>query len=200
LIFAEKSIKLLKRMIIGVCGYQAAGKDTVALYLKDRYGFFHYSLSEVLREILRKEGKKINRDTLTFYGNSLREKHGADFLAREVLRTLQRPAVITSIRNLAELKCLEKEADFLAVFVEAPAKLRYARAMARNREGEAQLSLEEFIKKEKREESENSTGQQLHLLKNRCRVILDNSGSKEELFSQIDQLLSKLGSKDGPKL
>jgi len=187
-------------MIIGVCGYQAAGKDTVALYLKEHYGFSHYSLSEVLRDILRKKGREINRDTLTFYGNFFREKYGADFLAREVLKHLKRPAVITSIRNLAELKILSKEEDFLAIFIDAPVKLRYERAIARNREGEAHLSLAEFIEKEKREESEKNTSQQLHLLKNHCQVVFDNSGSKEELFSQIDKLLIKFRSPNGSKL
>ena len=44
-------------MIIGVTGYPCSGKDELAKYLENK-GFGHISLSDFLREMIKKKGKK----------------------------------------------------------------------------------------------------------------------------------------------
>ena len=43
----------INEMIIGITGSYASGKDTVASILQEK-GFIHYSLSDILREELKK--------------------------------------------------------------------------------------------------------------------------------------------------
>ncbi len=50
-------------MIIGLTGKNASGKGEVAQYLKTR-GFTFYSLSDVLREELKRKKKVISRNNL----------------------------------------------------------------------------------------------------------------------------------------
>jgi dephospho-CoA kinase len=60
-------------MIIGITGPNASGKDTVADILEEK-GFIHYSLSDILREELKKSNKEEIRKNLIKIGNELRKK------------------------------------------------------------------------------------------------------------------------------
>ena len=43
-------------MLIAVTGLNGSGKDTVANYFKEKYGFNHISLSDIVREIVKEKG------------------------------------------------------------------------------------------------------------------------------------------------
>ena len=55
-------------MIVGVTGFFAAGKDTVAEILQER-GFRHVSLSDIIREEIRSRGEEVTIPHLTTVGN-----------------------------------------------------------------------------------------------------------------------------------
>lgn len=74
-------------MIIGLTGKNASGKGEVAKFLQER-GFHFLSLSDVLREELRRRRMGLTRDHLTRVGNELREKYGPSVLAERILRSL----------------------------------------------------------------------------------------------------------------
>ena len=88
-------------MIIGLVGRNAAGKGTVANYLKEK-GFYYFSLSDVLRQEAEKRGLEENRENLIAIGNELREKFGAQVLAEKAVEILEkdRNYVIDSIRSI----------------------------------------------------------------------------------------------------
>ena len=62
-------------MIIGLTGKNASGKGEVGEYLKVR-GFLFYSLSDVLRDELKKQKLPLTRENLTNLGNTLRNDRG----------------------------------------------------------------------------------------------------------------------------
>ena len=83
-------------MIIGVTGAYSSGKDTVAeIIIKS--GFSHISLSDILRDELKKEEKKITRDDLINGGNKLREKYGPNILAKKALEKAKEIGAITGL-------------------------------------------------------------------------------------------------------
>src|SRR5687768_8058136 len=92
-------------MIIGLTGKNAAGKGEVAKFLQER-GFSFASLSDMLREELKRRRLSVTRDHLTRIGNELREKHGPAVLAERMLLTLNdsRNYVIDSFRNPGEVE------------------------------------------------------------------------------------------------
>src|SRR4051812_33810008 len=101
-------------MIIGLTGRNASGKGEVAQYLKAR-GFTFYSLSDVLREELRKRKKIITRNNLIWLGNKLRDEKGPSVLADLILDKIQddHHYVIDSFRNPEEVKAFRRTKDFL---------------------------------------------------------------------------------------
>ena len=179
-------------MIIGLTGRFAAGKGEVARYLMER-GFRYYSLSDVLREELRRRGEEITREKLTQLGNELRAHEGSDVLARRVMAMLDpnHHAVVDSIRHPSEVATLRQLDSFSLVFVDAEAEVRFARLRARGREQDPE-SWEKFREMEDAEVAGSGNRQQLAEVERLADFTLLNNGTLEELHQQIDEMLQSL--------
>jgi len=149
-------------MIIGLTGSYCSGKDTVAEYLVNKHGFGHYSLSDVIRELMKEAGVETTRENLIAFGTKLRSENGNGVLAKKVLEKLKSGMnyCITSIRHPDEVLELKKRKDFTLVNVDAPQSVRFARMQARKRPGDPQ-TLEKFIELEAKESQSSGPGQQL---------------------------------------
>ena len=74
-------------MIVGLTGRNAAGKGMAAEYLKSK-GFGFHSLSDVIREEVRRRGLELTRDALIATGRELRARHGTGYLAERIFERL----------------------------------------------------------------------------------------------------------------
>ena len=177
--------------IIGLTGSYAAGKDTVADFLV-KQGFAYYSLSDLLREELKKEGKDITRDQLIAKGNEMRIAYGGGVLAERIVKKLRddkpQKAVVVSIRNPDEVKVLKAEKEFEMWFVDAPIEIRYARAKKRMRP-EDEVSFDQFQEQEKSEHSDDSNHQQLQKVRDMADEALDNDSDLEDLQKKVKRLI-----------
>ncbi len=177
--------------VIGITGLNAAGKGTFAEQLK-KHGYEYYSLSDILREVLRKKNVEINRENLVKVGNEMREKHGAGALGLKLVEKFQNSDhdkfIVDSIRNPSEVDELRKIPGFTLVVIEADPNKRYERAMARGRNENAS-TFDEFITQENKEKSNNEKGQQLHKCIEKADTIINNDGSIEELEKKADDFL-----------
>jgi dCMP deaminase len=177
-------------MIIGLTGKNGSGKTEVSGYLKNR-GFEYHSLSDAIREEIRRRGQEITRDVLIEVGNDLREKFGPGILADKILPNLEREHnyVIDSIRNPQEVEVLKRRKDFILLAVEADQAIRFERSRKRGRESAAQ-NLAQFIEEEARElESSNPASQQLLATRQIADIVVPNEGTIEELHRKLDELL-----------
>ncbi len=173
--------------LIGLTGTNGAGKSEVAAYFVER-GYAYFSLSDEIRAELKKKGRAITRDNLIAMGNALRQRLGADILARRVMRKVRGKAVIDSIRNLREAAYLRRQGSFLLIAVDAPAELRYKRVRRRGRE-ESASTLEEFLAKEKEEMSGQASEQQLRRVMASADRTIINDGSREALRRKVEAIL-----------
>jgi len=173
--------------LIGLTGTNGAGKGEVAAFLVKK-GYSYFSLSDLIREELIKKGDEANRNNLIKTGNQLREKFGADILARLVVKKIKGKAVIDSIRNPEEVQYLRRQRNFLLLAIDAPVELRYKRVKKRGRK-ESASNLQEFIQKEKEEMTSYSRGQQLRNCLNLADITIINDGSLEDLGKKLEALL-----------
>jgi dephospho-CoA kinase len=171
--------------LIGLTGTNGSGKGEAAAYLKKK-GYFYFSLSDVIRDALRKNGKEVSRNNLIEKGNELRKKYGPDILARMALKRVKGKAVIDSIRNPSEIEYLRKKKKFILLAIDAPVELRYERVKQRGRE-ESVSTLEEFIKKEKEEMTGSKKGQQLHSCIKMADFVIMNDGTLEDLHLKLEE-------------
>ena len=174
-------------MIIGLTGMNGAGKTEAANYLKSR-GFEFFSLSDIIREELKKEGKEATRENLIEEGNELRKKFGPSILADRVAKKIKRNAIVDSIRNPEEIKRLREEKGFILLGIKAHIRLRYKRILPRKRVGEG-ISLKKFKELEDRERTSDKNAQQLDTCMKMADFIIENNGTIEELHLKISKLL-----------
>lgn len=172
--------------LVGLTGTNGAGKGEVARFLLKK-GFDYVSLSDVIREELKKRGLEASRDNLIACGNELRERFGPAELARRAAAKISRPTVIDSIRNLREIEYLRQLGDFVLVAVDAPVEIRFERVMRRGR-NESVCSLEDFRAKEELEKNNGETGQQLAACLEAADVLIINDSTLEELWQKLEEL------------
>lgn len=176
-------------MIIGLTGKNAAGKGEVGDYLHAR-GFEFLSLSDVLRDELKKLKKPVTRDNLTWLGNKLRNEEGPSVLAEKILARIEddRHYVIDSFRNPEEVKVFRRTKDFALLSIEANPKIRFERLKARNRDGDAK-TYEDFLRHEERERhSLDPTKQNLEACAKLADHHIQNNGTVEDLHKKLDKL------------
>lgn len=181
-------------MIIGLTGSFCSGKDTVADYLVKEKGFTHYSLSDVIRDEIRRRGQQVTRDTLVKTGTELRTRYGYQVLARRVLRKLKKGKnyIITSIRHSGEVAALRKNKGFRLIFVDAPSRVRFNRMTARKRENDPS-TYRDFLALERKESQTKGAGQQLGKCRECADLRINNAGSDiSRLYKAVDKLIARM--------
>jgi len=182
-------------IIFGITGTLGAGKGTVVDYLVKEKAFVHYSVRQFLIDRLESEKKEVNRDTMVALANALREKHGADYIARALYEKAAENntnCIIESLRTVGEINALREKEDFYLLAVDADAKLRYQRINLRKSETD-NISFEEFVANENREMQNDDPNKQN--LKNCIEMAdyqVDNNGSINELHQKVEEIISDI--------
>lgn len=180
-------------MIIGVTGFFCSGKDSLAAYL-ERKSYYHISLSDMIREEIRRRGRRVTLKATIEVGNELRQQYGPQILAQRALGRLDqyKNYVVTSIRHPAEVEMLRCRRDFALVFVEAPLRVRYERSRRRARKGDF-TTFGEFKRAEQQQRrGQDPAAQQLEA----CRAMADfrirNDATLEKFQQKIDRTLREI--------
>lgn len=184
-------------MIIGLTGKNGAGKGEVANFLKDR-GFHYLSLSDVIRDVLRRKKKPLTRKNLVETGNRLRAEEGPGVLAEKILSQIDidKHYVIDSIRHPGEVRVLRRRKEFVLLRVEASQKRRFERLRRRRRE-EDPKTFRQFLALERREaESHVPEDQQLQKTLRIADHVIRNDGALSALEEKLRKLLLSLSKKN----
>lgn len=177
-------------MIIGLTGKNASGKGEVARFLETR-GFHFHSLSDVLRDELKRKHLTPTRTHLTRIGNELREKYGPSILAERIMKKLveSQNYVVDSFRNPAEVEAFRARPDFVLWAVTASSDIRLKRIKARARE-EDPITLKQFIEVEKREaKNADPNKQAIDACEKLANLTLKNNGSLDHLYADLTKHL-----------
>ena len=157
----------------------------------EAHGFTVHSLSDVVREAATASNLPHTRDHLIAEGVRLRQEGGPGALAARILPRLTGRAVVDSIRSPGEVEVLRRERGFVLLGVDAPRPLRFERSLRRGRTGDG-LTLEEFARKEERENAATEMGQQLmKTLALADRVVLNDS-TLEDLHERTRRALREM--------
>lgn len=180
-------------MIIGLTGKNGSGKGEVARFLREA-GFIYYSLSDVLREELKKAGREITRKNLTEFANELRSQKGAGCLGSLVALKLEagNNYVVDSIRHPAEVEALKPVKNFYLLAIESDPQIRFERIKSRSRENDT-ITYEAFVEQEAKEAAgEKPTDQQLNKTLESADATIENNTTLEDLYQEIRQIVQVL--------
>ena len=185
-------------MIIGVTGTLSSGKDSVSEYLSEKKGFGLSGTGDIIREYVEKAGLPSNRDTQRKMAGQLNEKYGSDFLLKEAIKRAKgENIVISGIRQPSEADYLTSGNNRFLIAVDAPIKIRFARMKERMRPGDPK-SIKELREKEEAEMHDgrkDKNVQNISYCISHANFKLDNSGTKEELYKQIENVLRRINEK-----
>jgi len=183
-------------MIVGLTGRNAAGKGMAAEYLKSK-GFAFFSLSDVIREEVKRRGLPLTRDHLIATGRELRAHHGTGYLAERILERLEpgQNYVVDSFRHEDEVAVFRKVSEFHLLAVQADPKLRFERIRSRKRESDPQ-TYEAFLELEEKESTSlQAEGQNLTATEKVADHTLVNDGALEDFHAKLAGLIPRLMAK-----
>ena len=189
---APRTVCYKEAMIIGLTGKNASGKGEVARFLQDK-GFYYYSLSDVLREELKKRDQESTRDNLIRIGRELRSKNGDGCLAERILARTEsdKNYVVDSFRHPSEIAVFRANPRYRLLLVEADPAVRFERIRSRDRESDP-TTLEEFVRLEDEELASSAAGgQQLGLSAEEADATVLNNSSIEELRETTGKIVSR---------
>ena len=186
-------------MIIGITGFNGAGKTTVVEHLEKK-GFHTLSFGDILREILRKEGKEGTPENLQQRTQELRDKYGLGVLGELVLKKLNDSYhyVLNNIQHINDVEALQTKEDFILVHIDAPAEIRLDRLMDKRKEGET--SYDDILAFEKQElDNEEQYKAQINGVARMANIVVMNDEELEVLYGKIDRMVNDLYKKYGKK-
>jgi dephospho-CoA kinase len=181
-----------KKIIIALTGQIASGKDVTKKYLTEKYGAQSVKFSQILRDVLNRLTISVERKTMQDLSTVLRQTFGEDLLARNIAEDAKKIeadiVVLDGVRRPADILHAQKLEGFVLVKIEATPELRYERMKVRNENvGDAEKTFEEFLA-----DHESEADKEVPVTMSQATEILDNNGSFDDLYKQIEELVLKL--------
>lgn len=176
----------MTKPIWAIIGGKGSGKDTVADYLTEKLHAHHFSCSAWLRkygELLPAPKKMLWEIDIQF-----REERGDNYMVDIALEEAGgKPLIISGLRWLEPLYYV-RELGGVIVEVDVDLETRHQRAIKRERPGEviAPVWVENYVKP-----YGDHGAPTRQMLKEQADYVIDNNGALENLFPQIDFILTQ---------
>lgn len=179
----------MDKKIFGLTGLMACGKGTAAKYLSDRHGAQSIRFSTIVRDVLDRLYLPQSRANMQKMIPILLDGFGTDLLskvmAQDVLKSDKNIIVIDGVRRFPDIEHLKKIPGFKLVAIEVEAKIRYQRLISRGENpGDKEKTWDSFLT-----EHQAVTEIDIPKLMAAADIKIDNNGSLEDLYKQLDKLV-----------
>ncbi len=186
-----------KKIILGTAGEIASGKDSVGDYLALKHGALKLRFSQPLRDILDRIHLDQDREHMAKLSLYLRKAFGEDVLSKVILTEAEESdrefVVVDGIRRFPDMVHMETDPNFYFCYIEATPEIRYERLTKRRQNVDDATKTAVQFEKDAKLETEIGIAE----LKDRAEFIINNDGTLEELYAQIDTMVEALRKKAG---
>jgi dephospho-CoA kinase len=181
----------MKKIVLGFTGEMACGKGTATKYITEKYNGSSHRFSTMLRDLLNRLYLEQSRKNMQEISTAIRRTFGEDTMARviyeDVKNDLSEIIAIDGVRRLADIKYLKQLPEFKLVYIDTSIENRYERIVKRGENpDDNEKTLEQF-----RKDQEGEADMQIRGLKDKADFFLDNNGTTEELYAQIDAIIKE---------
>jgi dephospho-CoA kinase len=182
----------MEKRIFVFTGLLASGKGTAAKYLAEKYQASSFRFSTILRDLLKRLYLPDSRENMQKISQSIREGLSQDILSRVIAEDAANAqtnlVVIDGARRMTDIEYLKKLPGFTLVAIEVDQKIRYQRLVTRNENpGDDKKTFEQFVQDEKAEAET-----EIPFIMQQATVKINNNGSVEDLYKQLDELFTPL--------
>ena len=185
----------MSKIIIGLVGPLASGKDVSKKYIEKKYGASSYKFSTVLRDILTRLYLPIKRDNLQDLSLDLRTRFGSDILAKVITEDAKNDkgeiVIIDGVRRMDDIIHLSGLPEFKLISIDTDINLRYERMKLRNENvGDENKLFNDFLA-----DCNKEAEQEIPIVMAKAHFNLNNNGSLSELYTQLDKILMEIKNK-----
>jgi dephospho-CoA kinase len=182
----------MQKIILGLAGEIASGKGTATHYIKEKYNGSTHRFSTMLRDVLDRLYIEQTRESTSTLSTILRQNFGEDIMAKVIFHDVKNDSnmivAIDGVRRKADIKYLKELPEFKLIYIEATMENRYERIHVRGENADDnQKTFEEF-----KHDHERETELQIKDLGSIADFVIDNNGTIEELFEQVDKIIGEL--------
>lgn len=182
------------KMIIGVAGRIAAGKETLTSFLR-KQEFIYLETSKMITDELIRRGLEPSRWNQQNLADSWRKQYGMGALMKMLLEKTEpgKNYIFDSLRNAGEAEFLRKNVkDFVLIGVDADQKTRFERVLKRNKASDPKI-WEEFLKVDNRDffDEKDPMGQQVGKLLEIADFKINNT-NLDNSMKEIEAIWEKI--------
>jgi len=181
-----------RKIIVGLAGKIASGKDSVGKYFVERHKAEKIRFSTVLRSILEILNLPESRENMQNLSTVLRKNFGETVLAKAIVKLTNKInnnlIIIDGVRRLGDVDSLRKLDSFFLVYIAVNQDKRFGRSLSRKENpGDENMSKEKFDEKDNAE-----TEIQIESLKKNANFLINNNGTLEDTHGQIEGILKEI--------
>ncbi|MFH0853990.1 MAG: AAA family ATPase [bacterium] len=181
-----------KKIILGFVGELAGGKGTSCDYLIKKYGAGYHRFSTILRDVLKRLYIETSRENMQKISTVLRKNFSEDILARviadDVKNDPHQVVAVDGVRREADIKYLREIEGFHLVYITADIEKRFERIKKRDENpDDAGKTFEQF-----KLDHLGEADLEIPLVGAKANFKIDNNGTIEKLYAQIEKILGKI--------
>lgn len=182
------------KIIVGLLGETGSGKDTVAKYLKKKYGAKLMRFADPIKDTLSIYFDKLSKEDQAWLYLVFKNRFGEDILSKAMAKRLNdeksQLIIINGVRMPSDYDFVKKYPDSQVLYITASEKTRWQRVTSRFEKSDDNISLEKF-KELDRVETE------IHIpeIGAKADKIIHNEKDLEYLLGEVDKYMTELGFK-----
>ncbi len=179
-----------KRIVIGLLGESGSGKDTVADYLKEKYGAKLMRFADPLKEVLHIFFDKISREDQQWLALELRARFGNDIFPKALIKKIEAESgivVVNGIRFWEDYKFIENFNPGYTIYVTADQHMRWERSSKRGEKSDDDANFQRFQELEQAE-----TEVHIPEIGTKADFVIRNEKDLEFLLKSTDEVMAKI--------
>lgn len=181
----------MAKIVLGITGEIASGKGTATKCLLEKYSANSHKFSTMLRDVAKRMHLEENRENLQKLSTIFRKNFSDDLLSQviyhDVVADENEIVVIDGVRRMSDIEYLKKLPGFRLIYIETEMEKRYERLIKRGENtDDANKTLDEF-----KADNEREAEKRIKDLKQDASFVIDNNGTFEDLYKQIDVIIKE---------
>lgn len=183
---------MAKKIIIGLLGETGSGKDTVAKYLKEKYGAKLMRFADPIKDTLSIYFDKLSKEDQAWLYLVFKNRFGEDILSRAMAKRVNdeksQLIIINGVRMPSDYDFVKKYPDSYILYVTASEKTRWQRVISRGEKSDDNITLEKF-----KELDQAETEVHIPEIGAKSDRTIHNEKDLNYLLSEADKYMSELG-------